>query len=323
MTMNLAPSAAVQLPTSGDLYLTDAGLETELVFKDGIDLPHFSSAPLVERPDGRARLREYYRSFATLAARHGLGLVLEAATWRISRDWSELLNVDREGRRRINREAVKLLAEVRGEGIVAHERFVVSGNIGPRSDGYVVGRRMSIDEAEDYHREQIGDLAAAGADVITAMTLTTPEEGAGVARAAREAGLPAVICFTVETNGDLPSGERLGDAIAMVDEAVAGAVAYFGINCAHPTHFREVLRDLPSWRTRIGALRANASSKSHAELDACTTLDDGDPDELAAQYAELLELLPNVRVVGGCCGTDIRHVDRIGEVCAAHTRTGC
>jgi S-methylmethionine-dependent homocysteine/selenocysteine methylase len=305
----------IRLPARGSLWLTDAGLETELIFKDDIELPYFSSAVLLDSTEGVERLRRYYADFVELAHRHGLGLVLETATWRISPDWATRLGFDDRAATRIHREAVRLLSDLREAGPLSSDHFVISGNLGPRYDGYRSDHRMSPEEALDYHRPQIALFAAEGADVVSALTLTTLDEAIGIARAAAAEAIPAVLYFTVETDGRLPSGEDLGVAIASVDEVVPGAVAYYGINCAHPTHFLPTLEaGAAAWRERIGALRANASKCSHAELDESTELDEGDPAELASHSARLRDLLPGLRVVGGCCGTDIRHVT---ELCRA------
>ncbi len=307
-----AGTARIPLPERGSFWLTDAGLETELVFKDGIELPHFSSAVLLDTAEGRERLRSYYADFVALAHSHALGLVLETATWRVSPDWAERLGFDDPATGRIHREAVRLLSELRDAGPLSRERFAISGNLGPRYDGYRADERMSPGEARDYHRRQVALLAAEGADAISALTLTTSAEASGIARAAAEEAIPCVLYFTVETDGRLPSGEPLGDAIAAVDDACGDDVAFYGINCAHPTHFLPALeKGDPEWRERIGAIRANASRCSHAELDESTELDEGDPAELASHSARLRELLPGLRVIGGCCGTDIRHVTRL------------
>jgi S-methylmethionine-dependent homocysteine/selenocysteine methylase len=145
--------------------------------------------------------------------------------------------------------------------------------------------------------------------------MTYVDEAIGVTRAAQDAVIPAAISFTVETDGDLPSGQALGEAIEEVDRATDSGPAYYMINCAHPTHFDSVL-DGGDWVGRIRGLRANASTCSHAELDEAEDLDDGDPQDLGARYGELRDRLPALNVVGGCCGTDHRH---IGEICSVFT----
>ena len=142
------------------------------------------------------------------------------------------------------------------------------------------------------------------------------EEASGIARAAREAGMPVALSFTVETDGRLPTGQPLNEAIAQVDSETGAYPAYYMINCAHPTHFDTVLAPESEWINRIGGLRANASRMSHAELDEAEELDAGDPVELGQEYADLKRHLPNLTVLGGCCGTDHRHIEQIGLACA-------
>jgi S-methylmethionine-dependent homocysteine/selenocysteine methylase len=237
--------------------------------------------------------------------------VLYTPTWRASRDWGERLGYSREELAAANRRAVALIEQLRASA--PDVPTVLNGVVGPRGDGYVVGETMTADDAEAYHAEQIGTFAATAAEMVSAITMTYAEEAIGIARAAQAAGLPAAISFTVETDGRLPSGQPLGEAIEQVDRDAGSSPAYFMVNCAHPTHFEAVL-DGP-WVARIAGIRANASRMSHAELDAATELDEGDPEELAQQYRALRERLPNATVLGGCCGTDDRHVAAIAAAC--------
>ncbi|MEZ6046094.1 MAG: homocysteine S-methyltransferase family protein [Planctomycetaceae bacterium] len=310
-----ASTARAPLPQAGEMFVTDAGLETEFIFHDGIELPLFCTAVLLDQPTGRRHLRAYYRKFAELAHQFQCGVILESPTWRLNRDWAEQLGYDANERRRLNFAAVQLLQDVREELNSPLERFVVSGNIGPRSDGYKADQIMSAEEAAEYHGEQIAFLKEAGADSICAMTITNINEAKGIARAAQSAGMPLVISFTVETDSNLPSGETLSQAIQQVDDHAPGAVNYFGINCAHPTHFHDALLNEEPWLNRIGTIRANASMMSHEELDNAPELDAGDPEDLGQRYIHLKNILPELRVLGGCCGTDIRHITSICNCC--------
>ena len=304
-----------RLPQMADrLFVTDAGLETELVFHDGRQLPHFAAFDLLRDEAGFERLRAYYRRYAQIAAAHGLGLLLETPTWRASPDWGARLGYGREELADANRRAVGLLLEIRAAFETPAMPVVVSGNIGPRGDGYRPEARMSAAEAREYHDWQIGTFASTDADLVSVFTMNYAEEAIGVAAAAKSQAMPVVISFTLETDGRLPSGQRLAEAIEQTDDATDGHPAYYMINCAHPTHFARTLREAGGWRRRIRGLRANASRRSHAELDASTELDDGDPEELGSQYRALRPLLPRLTVVGGCCGTDHRHV---GSICRA------
>jgi homocysteine S-methyltransferase len=308
------------LPQLGDrLFLADGGIETTLIFHDGLELPDFAAFHLLRGAAGRDALDRYFRSYLEVARRHGTGLVLETATWRASSDWGARLGYSAAELAEANREAVRQLGRLREEGELATTPVVISGCVGPRGDGYVADRAMSEREAEEYHREQIEVFAGTAADMIGAITMNYVEEAIGVARAAAKAKMPVAISFTVETDGRLPTGQPLAEAIARVDAATAGEPAYFMINCAHPTHFAHVL-DGGAWRERIRGVRANASCRSHAELNEAPDLDAGDPVELGRQYAELVDRLPRLTVLGGCCGTDSRHIDAIARACAPRFR---
>ena len=301
--------------TKGALFLTDGGLETYLVFDEAIELPCFAAFPLMEDEQGRATLRRYFARYLKLAAEAKLGFVLDTTTWRANADWGAKLGYDAAGLARINRDAVHFAEELRADLAAAGQPIVISAVIGPRGDGYQSGSEMSAAAARAYHRTQVETLAATAADMLSAMTLTNVPEATGIALAAKDAKMPVAISFTVETDGRLPSGADLAQAIDVVDQASGGHPAYYMVNCAHPTHFKHVLKG--RWVERIGGIRANASRKSHAELDASTSLDNGDPQELGTLYRALRRLLPRATVLGGCCGTDHRHVAEICQACAA------
>lgn len=298
------------------LFLTDGGLETTLIFHDHIDLPHFAAFDLLRTAEGRETLRRYHLPYIEAARRNGLGFVLDGPTWRANPDWGAKLGYSRAALAAVNRDSVALMEELRGEFETPDFPMVVSGTIGPRGDGYDPGRIMSADEAEAYHGEQIGVFANTGADMVAAFTLTNVEEAIGVARAARGARMPVAISFTLETDGTLPTGQGLKEAIETVDAETRRSPAYYMINCAHPTHIESALAERGAWLDRLRGLRANASRRSHAELNEAPDLDDGNPAELGDQYRDLLRRLPQIRVVGGCCGTDIRHVACIGTACS-------
>jgi S-methylmethionine-dependent homocysteine/selenocysteine methylase len=279
-------------------FLTDGGIETTLIYHDGLELPDFAAFHLLRDDAGTEALRAYFRRYAAIAMRHGAGLVLESATWRASADWGRRLGYNAGALAAVNRRAIDLLEEIRAECVGSRIPVVISGCIGPRGDGYVPTHAMGVAEAERYHHAQVATFTTTAADMVTAITMNYEAEATGIALAARRAGMPVAVSFTVETDGRLPTGQSLADAIAAVDRATG----------AYPTY------------ARIRGLRANASNRSHAELNAMTELDSGDPEALAAAYARLTEALPQLNIFGGCCGTDHRHVERIAE--AMRSRVG-
>jgi homocysteine S-methyltransferase len=298
------------------LFLTDGGLETTLVFQQGIDLPCFAAFDLLKTPEGTETLRQYFHTYVEIARRQQVGIVLESATWRANPDWGAKLGYDARALEDANRLSIGLLLEVRAAMEAPRTPIVISGNIGPRGDGYRPDSRMTVEEAADYHNRQIRIFADTDADMIGAFTMNYVEEAAGIALAARAARMPLALSFTVETDGRLPSGDTLAEAIERVESLSNKHPVYYMINCAHPSHFEHVIADLGPLAQRIGGLRANASRRSHAELDASTSLDIGDPVELGEQYARLRAQLPALTVLGGCCGTDHRHVEAIGRATA-------
>ncbi|MBM3561850.1 MAG: homocysteine methyltransferase [Alphaproteobacteria bacterium] len=296
------------------LFVSDGGLETTLIFHEGVDLPHFASFVLLDSEEGQARLRNYYERYLVIARRHGRGLILDSPTWRANRDWGAKLGYDAADLKRINQVAIALLEEIREAAETEKTPLVVAGVLGPRGDGYAAGR-MSAEEAEDYHAPQIEAFAATAADMVAAYTLNYVEEAIGIARAAHALDMPCSISFTLETDGKLVGGRSLRDAVETVDRETGSAPAYYMVNCAHPTHFEQALSVDEPWMGRLFGAKANASTKSHAELDESVTLDSGDPLDLGRRYRKLRETYPGLRILGGCCGTDDRHVAAICEAC--------
>ena len=309
------PNGLPQL--AGDLFLTDGGIETTLIFHEGLELPDFAAFHLLKDPIGEAALRKYFRTYAEIAKRFNTGLILESATWRASADWGTKLSYSREALADANRKAIHLLEAIRKEYESGQAKVVISGCVGPRGDGYIPTQTMSEEEAEAYHREQVETFAETAADMVCAITMNYPEEAIGITRAAQRAGLPVAISFTVETDGRLPTRQTLKAAIEVVEEATLRYPCYYMIICAHPTHFEHVLAEGKPFVERIRGLRANASRKSHAELNESPDLDVGSPGELGLQYADLKRRLPQLNVMGGCCGTDHRHIDQIAEACVS------
>lgn len=306
-------STTITLPGEDEqIFLTDGGLETTLIFHDGFDLPHFAAFDLLKHKAGREAMQRYYEKYAAIAVRARSGFILEAPTWRANADWASKLGYDRGQLADANRGSIEFLQNIRDEFITDDSPFVISGCIGPRGDGYVVSETMTAEQAEAYHQDQVEAFIQSGADMVTALTMTYPDEAIGITRAAQKAGLPVVVSFTTETDGKLPNGMSLQQAIERVDDATDNGPLYYMINCAHPDHFRDALEQNADWVKRIKGIRANASRMSHAELDDAEELDDGNPQEFGELYQQLRQSFPQFNILGGCCGTDHRHV---GHVC--------
>jgi homocysteine S-methyltransferase len=303
--------------TSRSFQLTDAGLETVLIFEEGFDLPLFAAVPLLDDERGRSALLNYYRGFVDIAEAQDVDLILDTPTWRASQAWGDQLGYNADALDRINVDAVELLKQIRVESSTSSPEISISGSVGPAGDGYVAGRRMSVAEATAYHLPQLRSFARAGADVATALTMTYIDEAIGLTLAAKAVGIPLVLSYTVETDGALPSGQQLEEAIEAVDAASDGYPVFYGINCSHPQHFAHRISSDEEWCSRIGLLRVNASQKSHEELDNSPELDPGDPTELGAEIADLRAQLSGLVTVGGCCGTSHVHIEQIAHACAA------
>ncbi len=292
------------------IFLVYTGMETDLIFKQGVDLPGFASYPLLESDEGRAWLKSYFSNMIEIGTALDCGVILESPTWVANRDRAGEIGYSPKQLRDLNIRAIELMSEVRKN--TADLPTLLSGNVGPSDDAYAPSDQMSSKQAEDYHAEQIATLAETEVDLISGHTIAYPAEAIGIVRAANQFDLPVIIAFTVETDGHLPTGTPLSEAIAEVDAATDGYASYFMIICAHPEHFQDVLTGEP-WMQRLKGLVVNASRCSHAELDNAEELDSGDPVELGHQLAEIRRMQPQINIVGGCCGTDMRHISQIAK----------
>lgn len=314
----MKPKYRDRLPQlAGVPCICDGGLETHLIFTAGIELPMFAAFPLVQDKHGRKALEAYMRRFAKIALRDRKGFLMDTPTWRASSRWASEIEISNEFLFQCHQDAIQSLFRLREELEAPGSPFIVNGAIGPQDDGYNPQNYMTITEAKDYHSQQVSWFTELGADMVSAVTMTYIEEALGIAIASANKAMPFAISFTVETDGKLPSGQSLGDAIMQVDSTTDNAPAYFMINCAHPDHFMDVIGGRPPWLSRVMGIRANASRLSHQELDAAEELDAGDPQQLGQQYREMTEIFPNLTVMGGCCGTDHAHIDAISEACSS------
>ena len=298
--------------TRGGVYLTDGGIETDLIFNREIEIREFAAHTLLPNPSGREAIKTYFRGFLHLARDLQTGFILDSQTWKAHKHWANDLDATEAQLRAANHDCIALISELRAEFSDNASPIVLNGVVGPRGDAYAPDETVAIDAAEQYHSLQLGWLAETDVDMVTALTFTQADEAIGFARAASQLNLPHVISFTTETDGKLPTGQDLKSAIEAVDAATHASPAYYMINCAHPDHFADALADAP-WLRRIQGLRCNASRKSHAELDESDTLDAGNPKELGQQYREFAERMPWLNVFGGCCGSDLRHITEIAN----------
>jgi len=300
---------------SDDLFLMAAGLETELMFKHGVEIPGFATHALLPDPKVRDFIAGYYRRFIDLAHDQEAGFVLGSQTWKAHMHWADEQGVTEDELRAANHDSVAFIAGLRDEYSGETGPIVLEGVIGPRGDAYAPDYVITPDEAEAYHARQIAWLAETQVDMVSAYTLTQSDEAIGIVRAAQAADVPVVISFTLETDGCLPSGQSLQGAITAVDQATGSGATYFMVNCTHPDHFSHVFED-QDWSRRIRGVCCNASRKSHAELNQSETLDDGNPVEFGAQHKAMQDKSPWLNVFGGCCGCDLRHVTEIAHALA-------
>jgi S-methylmethionine-dependent homocysteine/selenocysteine methylase len=288
-------------------FLVFGGTGTDLLFNRGVELPGFASFPLNEDPVAQTVLVDQMRDLINVAKAAGLGCIIDTATWMANRDRAAPLGYDPGRLAALNRQAVTLMRDLRDEAEAGD--ILLGLCLGPSRDPYEKLEPMGVEAARDYHRIQIDLIKDMGVDLVNAYTFNQVEEAAGAILAAGDSGLPVALSLVIETDGCLDNGQPVDEAIAQIDALSGQQARYFMINCAHPDHIVPALTGNP----RLKGIVVNASRCSHAELNDATDLDDGDPDELGSQVADLVRRYPSLSVLGGCCGTDMRHLKQMAE----------
>lgn len=283
---------------------------------EGLIDPHVANAGLLYAPRAREALAGIYRDYLAIGLRHGLPTVLLTPTWRANRERLERAGL---AGRDVLGDAFGLLAELRRETGSATPPILIGGLIGCRGDAYRPQEALSRDEAAAFHAWHVERLAAAGVDFLVPQTLPALSEAEGLALAMARTGVPYVLSFVIRPTGTLLDGTPLGEAVERIDALAEPRPAAYMVNCVHPSGFREAfLRQVDAWpnlRRRLVGLQANASRLSPEELDGRAELDSDDPATFARELAGLHTEL-GLRLLGGCCGTDDRHLAALAAVLA-------
>ena len=294
-------------------YLTEGGTETEILYKWGFELPEFAMFPLLDNPEADRVIRDMYRRYFEVAAEHNTGMLIVGHDYRASPDWGEKLGYSAEGLREMQQRTIQFLQEMRTEYEDRVSDVYIGASIGPRGDAYGTGDAITESEAEDYHSVQLENLEGTAADMAIALTFNNIPESIGVIRAGVAAGLPVGVSLTLTPEGRLRSGPSLREAIEAIEEATDGAAAWFGTNCAHPVEFEPAFADAGSWFDRLRYIRPNAAKMDKIALCSLGHLEDGDPVELGGEMGEIARRFPRADILGGCCGTDERHLSEIAQ----------
>jgi S-methylmethionine-dependent homocysteine/selenocysteine methylase len=304
------------------LFLTEAGIETELMYKWGFEIPHFAMFALLENDQIVSTLRGMYRSYLDVAAKHEMSFLMGGFDYRASPDWAELLGYGPEALKEANLRCLDFHRQMGAEYASDVPEAVTMGCVGPRGDAYQLNRTISEAEAEDYHSVQLTTLRDAKVPLVYAATFNNIPEAVGVVRAARRLGLPIALSFSLDSNSKLKSGPSVKEAIEAVDEATDRAPEFYAINCSHPVEFEPALEP-GSWIERLRNLRPNASKMEKIALCKLGHLEEGDPIELGQLMGQLAKRYPHMDIWGGCCGTGEVHLEEIARnVCAAFRDEG-
>jgi S-methylmethionine-dependent homocysteine/selenocysteine methylase len=294
-------------------YLTEGGTETDVLYKWGFELPEFAMFPLLDDPKADQVIRDIYRRYFDVAEKHDTGMLIVGHDYRASPDWGAKLGYTPEGLADMERRTIGFLDSIRREYEDRVSDVYIAGGVGPRGDAYGTGGGITEAEAEDYHSVQLTTLKSTPADMAIALTINNIAEAVGIVRAAESIDIPIGISLTLTTEGRLGSGPTLRDAIETIEEKTNGAAAWFGTNCSHPLEFASALADDGPWRDRLRYVRPNAAKMDKVALCKLGHLEDGDPVELGEQMGGVARRFPRADILGGCCGTDERHLGEIAK----------
>lgn len=296
----------------GRFYLSEGGTETEFMYKHGFELPHFAIFPLLDNPDAVSKLREMFRSYLDVAAKHEVCALMGGLDYRASPDWGELLGYSPAGLADANMQSIEFLREIAGEYSSQIPETLIQGLIGPRGDAYERNETITENEAEDYHAVQLETLKEADVDLALAITFNNIPESVGVARAAAKIGIPLGISLSLDSSSKLNSGQSLSEAITMIDKATDQSPEFYSINCSHPLEFEPAIEP-GDWVNRIRGVRPNASKMDKMALCQLGHLEEGDPVELGVLCGDLARRYPHMDIWGGCCGTWDKHLNEIAR----------
>lgn len=309
----MSPQAQFPNPYPGELFLTEGGTETEIMYKHGFELPEFAMFPLLENPIAVTAMRDMFRSQLDVAAEFAMSMLLTGIDYRASPDWGAKLGYSPHGLAQANIQSIEFLRELAGEYNGQIPRTLIGGTIGPRGDAYQLNRTITAAEAEDYHSVQLATLKQAAVDFACAATFNNIPEAVGVARAAKKIGVPLIVSLTVDSSSRLKSGPTVADAIQAIDfEAADAAPISYLLNCSHPVEFEPALTAGP-WTSRLHGFRPNASKMEKLALCKLGHLEEGDPVELGRLMGGLARRYPHMNVWGGCCGTGDTHLRAIAR----------
>jgi len=296
----------------GRFYLTEGGTETELLYRYGFELPQFAVFPLLDNPRAVSKMREMFRSYLEVAARHEMCALMGGLDYRASPDWGELLGYSPQGLAEANLRSIEFLRDIAGEYVSDIPDILIEGLIGPRGDAYERGASITESEAEDYHSVQLETLKKANVDLALAITFNNIPEAIGVARAAGRIGVPLAISLFLDSTSKLSSGASLAEAITAIDKETAQTPEFYLVNCSHPVEYEPAM-EAGDWIHRVRGVRPNASRMEKMALCQIGHLEEGDPVELGELCGDLARRHPHMDIWGGCCGTWDRHLDEIAR----------
>lgn len=267
------------------------------------------NSALIYQEKGRATLAAIYRQYLDIGRRYTLPLLLSTPTWRAGRD--RIAQAGLAGRD-VNGDNTRFLAELRNSYAVYAQQVAICGLMSCRGDAYRPAEAMTTQAAGGFHAWQADALAAAGVDLLLAATLPALSEALGLARAQAATGLPYLISFVARPEGTLLDGTPLNVAIASIDSAITPRPLAYLINCTHASIFRSAMRhqsnSSPLVRERVIGLLANTAALSPEELDDRHQLVEEVPETFGSSVSALHREL-GMKVLGGCCGTDQRHIE--------------
>lgn len=302
---------------SGTPIITDGGIETRIMFETNLSMdPELQVAALVPDPDGAAALRSIYESYIKAAGEFGLPIVIGTPTFRASLNFARRAgHGGEESVRELNVGAVRLLRQLREDS--DHRPIFIAGVIGPSGDAYTPGDALGAPEAAAYHRLQTEVLAEEGVEFLFAPTFPAVDEALGVAMAMGRSGLPYVVSFVLDTAGRVLDGTPLTAAIERIDNEALPPPLYYSISCVYPDvaarALEDAARDSKTLVGRIAELKANGSPLGTDELVRLDHIEATPPEPFAELLWSLHESHPVLRVIGGCCGTDDRHIRALAE----------
>ena len=275
---------------------------------------YIENAGMIYDTIGKKILDKIYNQYISVAYKFNLPILILTPTWRANKERLELAGFKDKN---VNADCVKFLFDIRNKYGEFASKILIGAPMACKGDAYNPEEALLSDEAYNFHKFQVKKLSEAGVDFLLGSTLPASSEALGMAKAMAESNIVYILSFVIHPNGKLLDGTSLNETISVIDNSVSPKPIYYMLNCVHPTHcmsaINNELNNTEVIRTRLKGLQANGSAMSPEELELLEKTSSQSPSIWGKKMIDLY-LNSNLKILGGCCGTNHHHIKSIARI---------